>query len=101
MSLPSSGSKNKLCLPPAFTLVPCSAYFSTLKTEVICFSETSVDFQRTTRRYIQEDDMLQKMFSLLLHPERFFDSAGYLPFGTGVLFDHPPLSSAEVKDALS
>jgi hypothetical protein len=46
---------HKLCLPPAFTLVSCSAYSSTLKMEAICSSETSVDFQRTTRRYIPED----------------------------------------------
>jgi hypothetical protein len=48
----------ELCLPPAFTLVSCSAYSSTLKMEAICFSETSVDFQRTTWRYIQEDSTL-------------------------------------------
>jgi hypothetical protein len=41
--------------PPAFTLVSCSAYSSTLKMETICSSETPVDFQRTTRRYIPED----------------------------------------------
>jgi hypothetical protein len=41
-----------LCLPPAFTLVSYSAYFSTLKMEAICSSETSVYFQWTTRRYI-------------------------------------------------
>jgi hypothetical protein len=28
--------------------------------EAICLSETSVDFQRTTRRYIQEDSTLYK-----------------------------------------
>jgi hypothetical protein len=39
---------------PASTLVSCSAYSSTLKMEVICYSETSVDFQRTTQRYIQK-----------------------------------------------
>jgi hypothetical protein len=39
-------------------LVSCPAYFSTLKMEVICSSETSVDFQRTTRRYIPEDSTL-------------------------------------------
>jgi hypothetical protein len=33
--------------------------FSTLKMEAICSSETSVDIQRTTRRYIPEDDTLQ------------------------------------------
>jgi hypothetical protein len=32
-----------VCLPPAFTLVSCSAYFSTLKMEALCSSETSVD----------------------------------------------------------
>jgi hypothetical protein len=31
---------------------------STLKMEAICSSETSVDTQRTTRRYIPEDDTL-------------------------------------------
>jgi hypothetical protein len=29
--------------------------FSTLKIEATCSSETSVDFQRSTRRYIPED----------------------------------------------
>jgi hypothetical protein len=36
-------------------LVSCLAYSSTLKVEVIRSSETSVDFQRITRRYIPED----------------------------------------------
>jgi hypothetical protein len=31
------------CLPPAFTEVFCSAYFSDLKMEATCSSETSVD----------------------------------------------------------
>jgi hypothetical protein len=63
VSPPSSGSisqeRNRLCLPPAFTLVSCSAYSSTLKMEAICSSETSVYFQRTTRRYMPEDGTLQ------------------------------------------
>jgi hypothetical protein len=50
--------KAKLCLPPALTLVSCSAYYSTLKMEAICSSEASVDFQRTTRCYIPEDSIL-------------------------------------------
>jgi hypothetical protein len=57
----SAGSANTsrylLCLPPAFTLVYCLAYCSTLKMEAICSSETSGDFQRTTRRYIPEDSI--------------------------------------------
>jgi hypothetical protein len=32
---------------PAFTLVCCSVYFSTMKMEAICSSETSIDFQQT------------------------------------------------------
>jgi hypothetical protein len=32
--------------------------YSTLKMEAICSSETSVDFQRTTRPYILEDTTL-------------------------------------------
>jgi hypothetical protein len=38
-------------LPPAFTLVSSSAYFSILKMEAICSSGTSVDFKRPTRLY--------------------------------------------------
>jgi hypothetical protein len=44
-------------LPPAFMLVSCSAYFTTMKMEAICSFETSVDFQ-TTRRYIPDDGAL-------------------------------------------
>jgi hypothetical protein len=36
----------------------CSTYSSTLKMEAICSSETSVDSQRTKRRYIPEDSTL-------------------------------------------
>jgi hypothetical protein len=38
--------------------VSCSAYSSTLKMEAICSSKTSVDFQRTIRRYIPEHGIL-------------------------------------------
>jgi hypothetical protein len=37
-----------------FTLLSCLAYFSNLKMEATCSSETYVDFQRITRRYIPE-----------------------------------------------
>jgi hypothetical protein len=43
------------CLPLAFTMASCLAYSSTLKMDATCSSETSVDFKRTTRRYIPED----------------------------------------------
>jgi hypothetical protein len=36
-----------------------SAYYLILKMEAICSSETSVDFKRTTWRYIPEDSALQ------------------------------------------
>jgi hypothetical protein len=35
-----------------------AAYYSTLNMESICSPEMSVDFQRTTRRYITEDRSL-------------------------------------------
>jgi hypothetical protein len=44
-----------LCLSPAFKLVSCSVYSSTMKMEAIRSSETLVDFQRTTQRYIPGD----------------------------------------------
>jgi hypothetical protein len=45
----------------------CSlAYSSTLKMEATCFSETSVDFQQTTRHYIPEDRTFQ--INLYLKP---------------------------------
>jgi hypothetical protein len=40
-----------VCLPSAFTLVSCSANSSNLKMEAMCYFETSIDFQRTARRY--------------------------------------------------
>jgi hypothetical protein len=46
---------NLALLAACLTLVS----FSILKMEVICSSETSVDFQRTTRHYIPEDRSLQ------------------------------------------
>jgi hypothetical protein len=52
-------SKNKQTLSPPFTLVYCSAYFFTLKMEAVCPSDTSVNTQRTTRRYIPQDGTLQ------------------------------------------
>jgi hypothetical protein len=42
----------RVLLAVCFMLVSCLAYSSTLKREVICSSETPVDFQRTTWRYI-------------------------------------------------
>jgi hypothetical protein len=46
-------------LVTCLTLVSFLAYFSTLKMEAICSSETAVDFQRTLRCYIAEDRTLQ------------------------------------------
>jgi hypothetical protein len=52
-------NQRETCLPPEFTLVSCLAYSSTLKMEATYSSETSVDFRRTTWRYIPEDRTLQ------------------------------------------
>jgi hypothetical protein len=48
-----------LALPPAtcFMLVSCLAHFSILKTVTTCSSEMSVNFQRTTRRYIPKENL--------------------------------------------
>jgi hypothetical protein len=46
--------------PLAFTLVSCLTYFSTVQIEATCSSEKSVDFQRTTRRYIPQGRTLNK-----------------------------------------
>jgi hypothetical protein len=46
-------------------LLYCLSYFSVLKTEAMYFSEMSVDFQRTTRRYNPEDRALQALFLFL------------------------------------
>jgi hypothetical protein len=44
-----------LCLLPAFMLISCFGYSSTLMMEVTSSSETSVVFQQTTWHYIPED----------------------------------------------
>jgi hypothetical protein len=44
-----------LCLSHTFTLISCFVNSSTLKMDAIFSSETSVDFQHTTRHYIHED----------------------------------------------
>jgi hypothetical protein len=61
--------------PLAFTLVYCSAY-PTMK-EAICSSETSVHFERTTRRYIPEDSTL--------HNHRREDLKSYIKMGSSIL----------------
>jgi hypothetical protein len=49
-------------------LVSCLAYSLTLKMDVICFSETSVEFQRNIRRYISEwDSSLSFLFAIHDH----------------------------------
>jgi hypothetical protein len=60
------GRKNKLSKKPAWKQVA-----TCLKMEAICFFETSVNTQRTTRRYIPGDDSLQTnaiMWLLQLNP---------------------------------
>jgi hypothetical protein len=52
-------------LATCVVLVHWLAYSSTMKMEAIYSSETLVDFQRTTRRYILEAGTLQKMVHFL------------------------------------
>jgi hypothetical protein len=46
--------KSLVLLVACFMMFSCFAYSWTLKREVTCFSETSVDFQPTTRYYVPE-----------------------------------------------
>jgi hypothetical protein len=41
-----------------FTLVSCLSHSLTLKIEAIYSTEISVDFQRTTRRYVSKTELL-------------------------------------------
>jgi hypothetical protein len=63
-------------------IVSCSAYFYTLKMETICSSETSVDFERTTRRYIPDDSTLHNHRCENLKSYKFI-----LSFLLGLIFD--------------
>jgi hypothetical protein len=53
-----SPPETELSLPPAFTLVSCFVYSSTLKMVAPCSSETSFVFEATTLDYIPEDRTL-------------------------------------------
>jgi hypothetical protein len=72
-----------LCFPPAFMLVSFSAY-STLKMEMIRTSETSVDFQRSTRRYIPEESTLQ--LHKMIRRNRDRKSGSTLTWGSFLLY---------------
>jgi hypothetical protein len=52
-------------------LVSCLAYSLALKMEVICYSEPSVDFHQTTRRYIPEDRALQIILRYAVCPVNY------------------------------
>jgi hypothetical protein len=59
-------------LATCFELVSLLAYSSTTKIKATCFSETSVDFERITWRYIPEDRSFKYIywslyFNILLH----------------------------------
>jgi PIN domain nuclease of toxin-antitoxin system len=51
---------------PGNEVVTCLAYSSNLKLEATCSSETYVDFQQTTRRYIPEDGNRQILVKLFI-----------------------------------
>jgi hypothetical protein len=60
-------NKPAAALPPASaTIISFLLYSSSLKTEAICSLETSVDSQRTTRRYIPGDSTLRHIFGFLV-----------------------------------
>jgi hypothetical protein len=55
-----SGSKKQADLITCFMLVSCLTHSPILKTEATCLSETSVDFQRTSRHYAIKDITIHK-----------------------------------------
>jgi hypothetical protein len=61
-----NNKKARALLVACFMLVSCLAYSSTLKMEVTCSSESSVDFQRITWRYIAEHRILHHSHILLI-----------------------------------
>jgi hypothetical protein len=52
-------------------LVSCFAYSSTLKMEATCFSETTVDFQLTTRRLFQITELFSTYIADVLLTQHF------------------------------
>jgi hypothetical protein len=71
--------------------------FSTLKTEAICSSETSVDTQRTTLRHITEDDTLLTNLSFMKLPKSIQITStvpeGAASIGINIVFDVAPCCS--------
>jgi hypothetical protein len=61
-------------LATCFMLVSYLAYSSTLKMEATCSSETSVDFQRITRRYIPEERALRLKYLLYIRFRRILQA---------------------------
>jgi hypothetical protein len=77
ISPPSFGSENWAKLESSmeegsklttwFMLVFCLVFPSTLEIEATCCTETSIDFQQTTRRYIQNDRNLIGSIGFLVY----------------------------------
>jgi hypothetical protein len=61
----------EFCLTSCFMLVSYLAYSSTLKMEMTCSSETSIDFQRSTLRYegrtLHSDEVCMILNMMNLH----------------------------------
>jgi hypothetical protein len=86
--------RRRFCLPPAFTLVSCSAYSLALNMDVACSSETSVHFQRTIQRYIPEDRILLKKCCFASKSVKFQHGSHFpRPLTTVSLTSNPALLS--------
>jgi hypothetical protein len=65
-------------LAACFTQVYCLVYFSILKMEATCSTETSIDLQRTTRRYITEEKIIYLFVVHVTMPVFFLGFSIYL-----------------------
>jgi hypothetical protein len=79
-------------------LFPCLAYSSNLKMEATCSSETSVDFQRTARRYIPEDKTLKWRWELIGDILLKFSAAVFIRIFCARL---PPKITTEIRSGMN
>jgi hypothetical protein len=80
-------------LPSTLKLISYSVYSSTLKMEVICFSEKSLSFLQTTQRCFPEDSIRQEILCMNLHRDVGYTDPDISRF--------PPIPPGECRECIS